>query len=89
MPLLKNLLEPLNKSALISLGLTTAKAVADPRIHNKIIGLRMTKLITSNQEMDDIVNIVNPYFKDSGLLITGVWEAMIHEVKNVGFLACC
>ena len=32
----------------------------------------MTKLITSNQEMDDIVNIVNPYFKDSGLLITGV-----------------
>ena len=54
---MKNVLQPLAKSVLISLGLTEAAAasatVAD--IHQKMFGSGGTILIISNEEMIDIM----------------------------------
>ena len=38
LPLMKSLIQPLTKSVLISLGLTTAASAADAGIHKKILG---------------------------------------------------
>ena len=57
----KNIIKPLAKSILIPLGLTTtasAKA-ADGGIHKKILGSGTTTLIISNDEMENIIQIVN------------------------------
>ena len=37
LPLIKNVIQPLAKSVLIPLGLTTAASTADAGIHNKIL----------------------------------------------------
>ena len=54
LPLSGNVLKPLAKSVLISLGLTTAASATDAAIHKKIFGLGMTTPIISNKEMNDI-----------------------------------
>ena len=46
---MKNVFQPLAKSSLIILA---AESVGDAGIHNKIIGLEITKLIKSNKEME-------------------------------------
>ena len=57
-PLIKNVIKPLVKSALILLGLTAA-AAADAGVHKKILGSgNMTTLIISNDEIHDIIKIV-------------------------------
>ena len=38
LPLIKNVIKPLAKSVLITLGLTAARPVADAEIHKKILG---------------------------------------------------
>ena len=58
LPLMKNVIKPLAKSVLIPLGLTAAASAADAGIHKKILGSRTTTLIISNEEMNDIMNIV-------------------------------
>ena len=73
LPLIKNVLTPLAKSALIPLGLTAAAAAAaaaaDAGIHKKILGSRgNTTLITSNKDIDDLIEIVRS-LEDSGLLL--------------------
>ena len=54
--LMKNVLKPLVKSILISLGLTAA--ATDAAIRKKTSGLGMTTLIISNEEMNDIMKTI-------------------------------
>ena len=62
LPLMKSVIKPLAKSVLIPLGLmAAASAAADAGIHKKILGSghnNNTTLITSNDEMDDILKII-------------------------------
>ena len=67
--LLRNVLKPLDKSALISLGLTAAAAATDAAIHKKMFwfGMRTTFLI-SNEEINNIMKLIKS-LEESGLLI--------------------
>ena len=58
LPLIKNVIKPLAKSVLISLGLTAAASAADAGIHKKILGSGTATLIISNEEMNDVMRIV-------------------------------
>ena len=89
LPLIKNMIKPLAKSALIHLGLTVAASAADAGIYTKILGCgNTTTLIISNDEMEDIVKIAKT-LEDSGLLLKGVTETVQNEVKEQkwGFLS--
>ena len=82
LPLIKNVIKPLAKSALIPLGLTVAASAADAGIHKKILGSEnMTTLIISNDEIADIIKIVKS-LEDSDLLLKGVTETGQNEVKE-------
>ena len=67
---------PLAKSVLMLLGLTAAMSATDAAIQKKIYGsdcpldlaLQTTALIISNEEIQDIMNIVKS-LEESGLLI--------------------
>ena len=92
LPLIKNVITPLAKSALIRLGLTAAASAADAGIHKKILGSgrhsSSTTLIISNKDMEDFIKIVK-CLEDSGLLLLkGVTELVQNEVKELkgGFL---
>ena len=80
LPLMKNVIKPLDKSVLIPLGLTAAASAADAGIHKKILGSGNTTLIISNDEIEDIIKIVKS-LEDSGLLLKGVTETVQNEVK--------
>ena len=71
LPLIGNILKPLAKSVLISLGLKVATSAADAAIHQKTFGSGNTTLIISNEEMNDIMKIVKSP-EESGVLIKGV-----------------
>ena len=96
LPLLKNVITPLAKSVLISLGLTAAASAADAGIHKKILGSgrhsssasHNTTLIISNKDMDDLIKIVKS-LEDSELLLKEVTESVQNEVKEQkgGFLS--
>ena len=89
LPLIKNVLTPLAKSVLISLGLIAAASAADAGIHKKILGSEgHTTLIISNKDMDDLIEKVKS-LEDSGLLLKGVTESVQNEVKEQrgGFLS--
>ena len=95
-PLIKNVIKPLAKSILIPLGLTAAASATDAGIHKKILESRNlssshnnTVLITSNDEMEDIIKMVKS-LEESGLLLKGVAETVQNEVKNKkeDFLVC-
>ena len=95
LPLIKNVIKPLAKSALIPLGLTATSSTADAGIHKNILGSRhnrpsssaphnlpsSTTLIISNNEIEDIIKIVKS-LEDSGLLLKGVTETVQNEVKE-------
>ena len=68
LPLMKNLLKPLAKSILRTLGLTTAVSAADAGIHKKILGSGTATMIISNEKIEDIMNTVKSLRK-SGLSI--------------------
>ena len=78
-PLIKNVIKPLAKSVLITLGLTAAASAADPGIHKKVLGSgrrsSSTTLIISNDELKDIIKIVKS-LEHSGLFLKGVTEAV-------------
>ena len=74
---MKNALKPLAKSVLIPVGLTAAASATDAVLHKKMFGSGTTRLITSNEEMNDIMKIVKS-LGESGLLIKGVSKT----VKN-------
>ena len=78
----RSVLKSLAKSAVIQLELTAAAtAAADEAIHKKTFGSDTTRLIISNDEMNDIIKIVE-YLEESGLLIKTVSETIQDEVKK-------
>ena len=84
MPLLKSVIKPLGM-----LGLTAAVSATDTAINKKIIGSgNHTKLIISNDDMEDLLKIVNS-LEYSGLLLDGIAETVKNEVKEQkgGFLS--
>ena len=83
LPLMKSVIKPLAESVLIPLGLTVAASAADAGIHKKILGSghNNTTLITSNDEMDNILKIVKS-LENSGLLLKGASETIQHEAKE-------
>ena len=78
---MKNVLTPLTKIVLILLGFTAAASITDAAIQKKIYGSGITSLITSNEEMEDIMKIVKSIEK-SGLLIKGISETIRNEAKK-------
>ena len=94
---MKNVLKPLAKSLSIPLGLTKAASATDAAIHKKIFGSRrppldltsyhsnlasrMTTLIISNDEKNDIIKIVKS-LEESRLLIKDVSEIIKDETKE-------
>ena len=88
LPLMKNLMKPLAKSVLIPIGLSAASPAADSEIHKKILRSGTTTLIISNDETEDIIDIVKS-LEDSGLLLKRVSETIQNETKEqkVGFLS--
>ena len=81
LPLMKNVIKPSAKSALIPLGLTTAASTADAGIHKKILGPGAATLIISNNELEAIIKIVKS-LENSGLLLNGVSETTQNEDKE-------
>ena len=89
LPLIKNVIQPLAKSFLITLELTSAALAAGGGIHKKILGSgHNTTLAISNGEMKDILKIVES-LENSGLLLKGVSETIKKEAKEQkgGFLS--
>ena len=69
---MKNVIKPLSESILIPLGFTAASSSRSAAIQKKINDSGVT-LITSNEEMEDIMKIVKS-LKVSVLLIKSVGE---------------
>ena len=88
LPLIKNVIKPLAKSVLISLGLTAAASAADAGIHKEILGSGNATPIISNDEMEGIIKMVKS-LEDFGLLLKGVSETIQNEAKQQkgGFLS--
>ena len=91
LPLMESVIKPLAKSVLLPLGLTAAASAADAGIHTKILGSghnNDTTLIISNDEMDNILEIVKS-LEDSGELLKEVSETIQNEAKEqrAGFLS--
>ena len=61
LPLMKNVIKPLPKSVLILLGSTTATSARKPAIRKTVFESGMTKLKTSNEEMNDVMKIVKSF----------------------------
>ena len=88
LPLIKNVIKPLDRSVLIPLGLTAAASAADAGKHKKILGSGNTTLIISNEKMNDIMKIIQA-LKDSNILLKGVTKTIKNETKEQkgGFLS--
>ena len=80
-PLMKSVLTPLAKSVLLLLGLLAGMSAADAVIQKKVYGSSTTALISSSEEMEDIMKIVKS-FEESGLLIKGIRETIINKAKE-------
>ena len=85
---MKNVIKRLAKNVLIPLGLTAATLAADAGIHEKILGSGRATLITSNDDMEDIIKIVKS-LEDSVLLLKGVSKTIHNKAKEEkgGFLS--
>ena len=79
---------PLAKNVLAPLGMTAASSAIDAEIQKKIHGSGTTTLITSNEEMNDIMKIVQA-LEDSNILLKGVTKTIKNETKEQkrGFLS--
>ena len=87
LPLIKNVVKTSAKSVLIPLGLTVAASAAGAGIQKKIYGSGTTTLVISNEEMNDIMNIVQA-LEDSKILLKGVSKTIKNDAKEQkgGFL---
>ena len=89
MPLTKNALKPLAKSVLIPLGLTAAALLTDEAdrlpfylaLRPLDLASRTATLITSNDRLIDIMNIVKS-LEEFSSLIKGVSETVKNEAKE-------
>ena len=80
LPLMESALLRLAKSILLPLGLSAGMSAADAAIQKIIYGSGTTALIISNEEMEDIMEIVKS-LEESGLLIKGISETKMKQ-KN-------
>ena len=64
LPLIKNVLILLAKSVLLPLGLSVGMSAADADIQKKIYGSGTTALITSNEQMDNLMKIVHNHLEN-------------------------
>ena len=78
---------PLVKNVLALLRITAAASAIDAWIQKKIHGSETTTLIISNEEMNDIMNIVQ-VLEDSNFLLKRVTKTIKNETKKQkgGFL---
>ena len=78
----------LAKNTLAPLGITVATSATDAGIQKKIHGSGTTTLITSNEEMNNIMKIVET-LEDSNILLKGVTKTIENEAKmqKGGFLS--
>ena len=81
LPLIKNVIKPLAKIVLIPFGLTAVASAADVEIHKKILESGNTTLITSNDEVNDIMKIIQA-LGDSNILLKGVTKTIKNETKR-------
>ena len=72
---------PLTKNILAPLGITAAAPAIDTRIQKKMHSLGRKTLISSNEEMNDIMKIVQA-LEDSNILSKGVMETIKNETKE-------
>ena len=80
--LIKSVVKPLAKSALIPLWLTAVASATDAAMHKKILGSSHQNtwtLIISINDMEDIKTFNS--LKDWGLLLKGVSETIQNETK--------
>ena len=63
LPLVKNVIKPLEESVLTPLELTAATSAADVGTHQKVLGSVTTTLILSKEEARDILKIVKAPLK--------------------------
>ena len=79
---------PLAKNVLAPSGITAAASVIDAGMQKKIHGSGTTTLITSNEEMNDIMKIAQA-LEDSNILLKGVTTTIKNERKEQkgGFLS--
>ena len=75
------MLQSLPKSVLVPLGLTAAVSATDAAIEKKIFGSGTTRLVSSNDNLNDIMTIAES-LEDAGLLIKRVSETIKIEVKE-------
>ena len=78
LPLIRNVVKPLAKSALIPSGLTAAASSTDAAVHKKIFGSGNTTLIISNKEINDILKVIKS-FEESRFLIRSISKAIKNE----------
>ena len=79
--LMKNVLKPLPKTVLIPSGSTAPASATDAAIHKKMFGSGMTILIISNEEMNDIMELVKS-LEESGSLIKCFSKTIKNETKK-------
>ena len=86
---MKNVLKPLAKNVLMSLGLT-AESATDAGIHKKMFGFGNTTLIISNEKINDVMKTVKS-LEESGLLIKKMLAKLLkmkQKNKNAHFSVC-
>ena len=86
-PLMK-IAVPLAKNILAPLGITAAASAIDAGTQKKIHGSGTTTLIISNEEINDIMQIVQA-LEDCNILLKGITETIKNETKERegGFLS--
>ena len=86
-PLMK-IAVPLAKNILAPLGITAAASAIDAGIQKKIHGSGTTTLIISNEEINDIMQIVQA-LEDCNILLKGITKTIKNETKERegGFLS--
>ena len=79
---------PLAKNNLAPLGITTAASTIDVGIQKKIHGFGVTILITSNDEMNDIMKTIQA-LEESNILLKRVTKTVKNKTKEQkeGFLS--
>ena len=79
--LIENVHNSLAKSVLVPLELTAAASETDAAIQKKVFKSGMTKIINSDEEMNDIKKIIK-CLEESGSLIKCVSKTIKNEVKE-------
>ena len=89
LPLMENIHKPLAKSILIPLRVKPAVSETDPAIQKKkIFGSHTKTLIFSNEELNDIMEVVNS-LNNPVFLIKSISETVENEVKEQNDFMIC